>query len=75
LHLSEQFKYFHEVFLKASEYALCVLAGALMSVQTVHTVRDSVFGKLSACTTHIVVVDVDHAELGLELHGLREEGD
>ena len=46
-----------------------------MSMQTVHTVRDSVFGKLSACTTHIVVVDVHHAELGLELHGLWEEGD
>jgi hypothetical protein len=46
-----------------------------MPMQTVHTVRDSVFGELSACTTHIVVVDVHHAELGLELHGLWEEGD
>ena len=75
MHLTEQFKYLHEVFLKASEYALGVLTGSLMSVQTVHTVRDSVFGKLSACTTHIVVVDVHHAEFGLELHGLWEEGD
>ena len=46
-----------------------------MSVQTVHTVGDSMLGKLGTCSTHIVVVDVHHAELGLELHGLWEERD
>ena len=75
MHLSEQLKYLHEVFLEASEYALGVLTGALVSVQTVHTVGDSMLGKLSACTTYIVVVDVHHAELGLQLHGFWEKGD
>ena len=75
MHLSEQFKNLHEVFLEASEYALGVLTGPLVSVKTIHTVGDGMLGKLSACTTYIVVVDVHHAELRLELHGLWEKGD
>ena len=75
MHLSEQFKNLHQVFLEPSEYTLGVFTGALVSVQTIHTVGDSMLGKLSACTTYIVVVDVHHAELGLELHGLWEKGD
>ena len=74
LHLAEQLQDLHQVLLKASEYALRVLAGALMPVQSVHAVGDRVLGQLGASTAHVVVVDVDHAELGLQLHSLGEEG-
>ena len=45
-----------------------------MSVETVHAVGNRDLGELGARTSHVVVVDVDHAELGLQLHSLREEG-
>ena len=43
-------------------------------MKAVHAIRDRVFGKLSSCSTHIMVVDVHHAEFRLQLHGLREQG-
>jgi hypothetical protein len=33
-----------------------------------------VLGKLGSGTSHIVVIDVYHAKLGLQLHSLREKG-
>ena len=45
-----------------------------MPVETVHAVGDRDLGELGARTSHVVVVDVDHAELGLQLHSLWEEG-
>ena len=45
-----------------------------MSVETIHAVGNRDLGELGARTSHVVVVDVDHAELRLQLHSLREEG-
>ncbi len=72
LHLAEQLQNLHQVLFKASEYALRVLACSLMTVKTIHAVRDCVLGQLCAGTSHIVVIDVHHAELGLKLHSFRE---
>ncbi len=46
-----------------------------MSVEAVHTVRDCVLRELGSGSTDVMMVDVNHAELGLKLHSLGEQGD
>ena len=44
-----------------------------MSVETVHAVGNRDLGQLGTGASNIVVIDVNHAELRLQLHSLREE--
>ena len=73
LHFTKEFQYFHQVLFEAPEYSLLILTCPFMFVQAVHAVRDCVFGQLCATPAHIVMVDIDHAELRLELHCLGEK--
>ena len=75
LHLAQQLQYLHQVLLEATEYALSVFTGALVSMQSIHAVGDCVLGQLCSGSTYIVVIDIHHAELGLQLHSLGEQGD
>ena len=44
-----------------------------MSVETVHAVGNRDLGQLGTGASNIVVIDVNHTELRLQLHSLREE--
>ena len=44
-------------------------------MESVHAVGNGDLWQLSASASNIVVIDVHHAELRLQLHSLREKGD
>ena len=73
LHLPEQLEDLHQIFLETAEDPLGILASAFMLMKTVHAVRNRVLRKLDAWTTYVMMVYIDHAELGLKLHGLGEK--
>ncbi len=56
-----------------SKVALCVLTRPLMSMKSVHAVRNCDLWQLSSCSSNIMVIDINHAELGLQLHCFREK--
>jgi hypothetical protein len=73
LHLSEKLEDLHQILFESCKYALRIFTCSFMSMKAVHAVRNGVLRKLGTSTACVMMVNVDHAEFGLQAHCLREK--